>query len=164
MGCLTSAKMSMFLDILKPSSSPEANPGSGKWTYTQDPVSGAVERQWVDDDPNTSQVEGNVVKNVPCMARGILGSGIKGVGTTESFDKLYENIEWIKVNVPADCGITQRDRITRIRDKNGSILWKESEQDGNPATVFNVMGITPIPNPFGAVLEYQILAKRAAVQ
>lgn len=164
MGCLSSAKMNMLLDIIKISSSPEANVGTGKWTYVQDPDSGAIQRQWVDDDPNTVPVEGTVVKDVPCLARGILGSGIKGVGSTESFDTVYMNVDWVRVSVPASTSITKRDRVTRIRDADGNVIWKESEVDGTPATVFNVMGITPVPGPFGVAMEYSVLLKRAEVQ
>lgn len=153
--------MNMLMDIVKVSSSPEVT--GGGWTFVQDPESGAVQRTWVTDNA-TENAQTGVIKDVPCLARGVLGTGIKGVGSTESFESVYTNVDWVKVRVSPDTNITKRDRVTRIRDAEGNVVWKENEVDGEPATVFNVMGITPVPGPFGAVMEYSVLLKRAEVQ
>jgi hypothetical protein len=164
MGCLATAKMSMLMDILKASNSPEATL-SGNWEIVQDPESGEVLRTWVDDDPSTTNVvEGDVISAVPCIARAVLGSGLNNVGNTEKFEDVYTNIEWVKMQVPAGTSITKRDRVTRIRDLKGNLVWKDEERDDSPATVFNVMGVTPIMGPFNNVIEYLVLLKRADVQ
>lgn len=152
----------MRCDILKVSSSPEAN-GLGHWEVTQDSVSGAIERTWIDDDGTTTPQQG-IIKDVPCVAYGIMTSGVKGQGNTQNFDDIYTNVEWIRVYVSPNTNVTKRDRITRIRDKSGNVIWKEEESQDGPPTVFSVMGITPIPGPFGRVVELQVLLKRAEVQ
>jgi hypothetical protein len=156
--------MNMLVDVLKVSNSPEGS-GSGHWTFVQNPDSGALLREWVDDDPNTvGTVEGGAIIGVPCIVRGITGNGIKGVGNTQSFDQIYQNIEWLRMQVPAGYSITKRDKVTRIRDLDGNILWKEEEAEGTPASVYSVMGVTPVVGPFGKAIEYEILLKRSEVQ
>lgn len=162
MGCLASAKLNMLLDILKVSSSPEAT-GGGSWQYIQDPTTGAIERKWVADD-GTATPQTGIIKDVPCLARGILTAGIRGAADTQSFSAVYQNVEWIRVYVSADTNISKKDRVTRIRDRAGNVAWKEEESDGTPPTIFNVMGITPIPGPFGQIVELQVLLKRAETQ
>lgn len=161
MGCLASAKMNMLADIVKPGGSPEVT-GTGHWTYTQDATSGAIVRVWIDDDPNTPAVEGNVI-TISCSVRGILSTGIKGAGTTQIFDQIYQNIEWVKMDFPATFNVSRHDRVIRIRDRNGNVIWKEEESEGQ-ATSFSVMGVTPIVGPFGRHIENQALLKRTDVQ
>lgn len=163
MGCLATAKMTMLVDIIKPSNAPESTL-SGDWEIVQDPESGEVTRTWVDDDPDTLTEEGHIIKNVPCIARAVLGSGLNNVGNTERFDEIYKNIEWVKMQVPPGYSITKRDRMTRIRDQKGNVIWTNEEENDSPPTVFNVMGVTPIPGAFGDVVEYMVLLKRADVQ
>jgi hypothetical protein len=152
----------MTCDILKVSSSPEGN-GSGHWVITQNATSGAIDRAWVDDDGTTNTQQG-IIKNVPCLAYGVLTSGVKGQGNTQDFNDIYTNVEWIRIYFGPDANVTKRDRITRIRDKDGNVIWKEEESESSPPTVFAVMGITPIPGPFGRVVEVQVLLKRTEVQ
>jgi hypothetical protein len=42
-------------------------------------------------------------------------------------------------------------------------MWAEAQRAG-AATVFEVQGVTPISDPFGAIIEYEVLAKRVQVQ
>lgn len=165
MRCLASAKMSMLADIVKPSSAPEVT-GTGHWEEVQDPDSGAIIRVWVDvsDNPNTPIVEGGRISDVPCLARGVIGGGLAGQGTTQRFDDIYQNIEWIKVQFPANYVITIHDKVTNIRDGQGNLIWRDFTRDGNPATVFNVMGVTPVIGPFGKIAEWTTLLKRSSVQ
>jgi hypothetical protein len=53
--------------------------------------------------------------------------------------------------------ITRRFRVGNVRDRaTGKTLWKN---DRKTATEFNVLGITPINDPFGRIVEYEILKK-----
>lgn len=126
---------------------------------TRDPDSGQVTRRWTEpDDP-----EALTVRN---LTKGILGGGIRVVGSTETWGDDYEDIEWAKMNIEdqlidsdgdGETFITRRFRVTNIRDqRTGKQLWVGD--DGLPI-VFNVMGITPIMDPFGRPVEYELLLK-----
>lgn len=164
MGCLTTAKMNMRATVLKAAGSPEVS-DTGRWQIIQNPDSGAIEKFWIIDDPSTSTYEGDAaLASVPVLARGVLNAGLRSAGDTESFDTIYENVSWVKMQFPAGFNITQRDRVTNIRDRDGNAIWKETDIDGSPPTQFNVMGITPVINQFGKATEYVALLKRAEVQ
>lgn len=166
--CLTSARFNMKADILRqnrttPNPVPE---GSGSWTYNQDPDTGEVIRKWQSykDNPDTPQNESEVLESFRCVARGIIDGGIRVAGTTERFSDMYENVDYVKISFPASVKISKRDRVTNIRDPRGNIIWKEEEHPGSPPTVFNVMGVTPVIDPFGRHIESQALLERAEIQ
>lgn len=142
---------------------------SGSYQYQQDPDSGAFIRRWVVDqdiDPVTEGNQGAQGLIIPCIARGIVDGGIRVTGTTERFTPggLYENVDFVRMSFPSNYLLTKRDKITNIRNKRtGEIIWREEEYD-NSATVFDVLGVTPILDPFGNYIENQALLQRAEVQ
>ncbi len=171
--CITSSRFTMVCDIIKPSGAPapDYNPATnvGGWQYQQDPDSGAIIKSWVDDTRtpgvDESTLVGEIIRDVPLMARGVMTQGIYGAGSTERFSEIYTNVDWVKATFAPGTRITKRDRITNIRSKrNGEILWKEEEITGYPPTTFNVMGITPTFDPFSRPVELSVLLERAEVQ
>lgn len=169
--CLTSARFNMKADILRQGGEVPVDPQQpdGDWTYEQDPESGEFIRVWtpnVVDDPDTPENEREEagLESFRCEARGIIDGGIRVAGTTERFSELYENVDYVKISFPARVRISKRDRITNIRDPRGNIIWKEEEQRDAPPTVFNVMGVTPVIDPFGRHIESQALLERAEHQ
>lgn len=165
-GCLTSVRFNMVCDILKPAGAPEIN--SDQWEWRQDPDSGSIVKVWL-DNPDTPDIDesrsGEVVSNVPLLARGVLTSGIQGAGSMEKYGDIYTNVDWIKATFPKSVVITKRDRVTNIRTKsNQEVVWKEEEISGYPPTVFEVMGVTPVFDPFSKLLEYSVLMQRSEVQ
>ncbi len=164
--CLTSARYSMRCDILKPAGAPVVN-GQTEWEYRQDPDSGAIVKRWI-DNPETPQNEfrgGQIIADVPVMARGVIDGGIRVAGTTERFDEIYQNVDWVKATFGKNTNITKRDRVTNIRTiRDGTVIWKEEEVSGAPATTFNVMGVTPVLDPFSNLIEFAVLLERAEVQ
>lgn len=160
----------MMCDIIKPAGSPEnnINPDDTTWEYYQDPDSGAIVKRWY-DDASTPDVDerrsGLLIPNVPLMARGVIDGGIRVAGTTERFSDTYENVDWVKATFGKNTRITKRDQVTNIRNKrNGELLWREDEISGSPATTFNVMGVTPVFDPFSRLVEFAVLLERAEVQ
>lgn len=170
--CLTSARFNMRADILRQDYTVPVDPEepTGEWTYVQDPESGEFVRVWQSnppsDNPDTPDVnEGEVaLVTFKCEARGIIDGGIRVAGTTERFDKLYENIDFVKITFPANVRLTKRDRVTNIRNNRGEIIWKEEELPSSPPTVFDVMGVTPIVDPFGKHIESFALLERSQLQ
>lgn len=179
--CLTSARFNMTADVLRagidaPPVEEEDNGQYGEWVEQQDPLTHEIIMVWVPagqvtpgDNPDTPGTETQYRQqlSVPCLARGIVEGGIRVAGTTERFGNEYENIDYTRLWFPASVIITKRDRITNIRDSRGKVIWVDEET--NPtgtswrSTVFNVEGVTPIPDPFGRHVENQALLARAEV-
>lgn len=168
--CLTAARLSMVCDIIKPYGAPESNPNfdqnpSDNWEYYQDPDSGAIVKRWVDNPTTiTDESAKTIIRNVPLMARGVLTTGIQGAGSTERFDDIYTNVDWVKATFGKNTNITKRDQVTNVRTRSGELVWKEEEITDYPPTVFDVMGVTPVLDPFSRLVEYSVLMQRAEVQ
>lgn len=183
--CIFGAKHSMKADILKSlyfddsnegdTPPPPQDAGLGHWNYHQDPDSGAIEKTWVGvvpDDPTTPDIDESSadyqLAGVPCEIRGIMDGGIRVAGTTQRFSDIYENVEWVKGTFGVGVDIAKGDRVTNIRNQNGVLIWRNEENRGvgqaNGATVFNVMGVTPVLDPFGQLMEWSALMQRAEVQ
>jgi hypothetical protein len=130
-------------------------------TY-QDPITGEILNNWtpIADDPDTEPDENATLGTFECIARGIVDGGIRVAGTTERFGDTYENIDFVKMWVPATTLITKRDRITNIRLKNGQVVWRNEESSGAP-TIFNVNGVTPLFDAFNRHIENFVLLERA---
>lgn len=173
--CLTAARFTMKATILHRSdAAPTPNPDEyGEWVDSQDPLTGEIVKVWVPtpvDDTGTPEDETITVNEFKCLARGIVDGGIRVAGTTERFGDTYENIDFVKMWVPASTRITKRDRITNIKDSSGRIRWRDEEfEAGDPdnptlkATVFNVNGVTPLFDAFNRCVEQFVLLERAEV-
>lgn len=162
--CLTSARFNMKADILRSGTVSENTEIPGEWVVEHDPDSNEIIRKWVqvEDDPDTPEIEG--LESFRCIARGIVDGGIRVVGTTERFSELYEAVDYVRIWFPARTPITRRDRITNIRGPKGNILWTEEERTDRAPTVFNVVGVTPLPDPFGNHTESMALLERVSTQ
>jgi len=163
MRCITSARFNMYADILRQDQyGTPRTPGS--YVEKQNPITFEIERIWTSD---SDAVTGGIqLESMPVIARGIVEGGIRVVGTTERYTPggLLESADYVRLQFPPNYGVSKRDRITNIRSKKGGdILWAEEEHDGAP-TVFEVLGVTPIFDPFGMHVENQALLQRAEVQ
>lgn len=173
---LTGTRFSMTATLLHQNDeyAPPINPDEfGTWENSQDPLTGEIVRVWEPievspDDPSTPEID-PTFKTIKCLARGIVDGGIRVAGTTERFGDTYENIDYVKLWVPADTLITKRDRITNIATPDGRIRWTDEEFD-DPldltvprATVFNVNGVTPLLDAFNRCTEQFVLLERAEV-
>jgi len=140
---------------------PQENPG-GHWETVQDPDSGAIEIVWVADED--SDTPGNQTLVINCMVRGVTNGGIRAAGTTQRFSDIYENVDWAIIQFPASVVLSKYDRVTNITNSRGDLIWREEEINQAPATVFQVMGSTPVVDPFGNHIENTALLQRAEVQ
>lgn len=171
---LTAVRFNMKADILRQGVSPtDPDPtptgDDGDWVMQQDPDSGEIIRVWqpnVQDDPDTPDTNEATtgLESFDCIARGIVDGGIRVAGTTERFGDLYENVDYVSMTVGPDVNITKRDKVTNIRNRDGIILWRNEEQSDSPPTVFSVMGVTPIPDPWGRYIEQRVMLERAEIQ
>lgn len=155
--CLTSSRFTQKATLLHQG---EQNTTTGHWEEKQDPISGAIVRVWVEDDPNTSNETGT--QDFACLARSFISGGISGNGAVESWVKgEYENTNILRINFPKNIELTQRDRITNITDNKGNVVYKEV---GGAPTIYNVDGVAPVFDPFGSVMEQTALLSRAEIQ
>lgn len=116
--------------------------------------------QWVRTWPETPFTE------ITCSARGILGAGIRVVGSTETWGEDYEDVEWVKLRTAttnlfdldfSDEYLIRSHRIGNIRRKaNGETLWRD--ENGNPE-MFQIKGISPVFDPFDRIAEVDVLLK-----
>jgi hypothetical protein len=147
----------------------------GHWEYFQDPDSGAIDKTWVGvvpDDPSTPDVDESSadyqLKDVSCEIRGVMEGGIRVAGSTTRFSEIYENVEWVKGTFGSGVDIAKGDKVTNIRNQNNVLIWRNEENRGvgqaSGATTFNVMGVTPVLDPFGQLVEWSVLMQRADVQ
>ena len=94
-------------------------------------------------------------------AEPILGGGIRVVGSTRDFsggdleDTEYTKFFVTDLKLPSG-GITKEHRITGIKGNNGQPMFVDGE---GKETVFNILGINPVPDPFGNVVEYELLLR-----
>lgn len=109
---------------------------------TRDPKTRQVDRQW------------SFLRTVLCQARSIASEGIRTVGSTENFKgRDYEDEDYLRMRVSKP--MSKRDRVRNIRHKSKA-TGKYVEDDGSQEE-FEVIGVQPSVDPFGRVVEYEIL-------
>lgn len=117
-------------------------------TQVQGP-SGQIKRVWDYENP---------IATIRCIARGIAGGGIRVVGSTERWGDLYDDVEYVMMQT--DFNLSKRHRIGMIRASDGQIAW----EDGDEAMIFDVLGAKPVIDPFGRLVEYDILLTKVEVE
>lgn len=118
---------------------------------TQDPDTGAIKKEWT------------YYKTVPCHAKGVISnSATSRNGDRQVFDNRYRNDQVIEVRTIDR--LTAREKITNICNSDGVIIWAEIDFPSETPTVFEVVGTTPLTDPFGKVLAYNSTMKRSENQ
>ena len=138
MNNLIDSVLSMSLDVYRQSE-------------TQDPDTGAIVRTW------------NYYKTVQCHAKGVISNS----ATTRSSDKQIFSNKYINdqvIQIRTAEKLTAREKITNIKDMEGNVVWQEIDFPNETPTVFEVMGTTPVTDPFGRVIAYNSSVKRSENQ
>ena len=68
------------------------------------------------------------------------------------------------IQVRTDSKLSLREKVSNIRTSDGTVIWQELDYPNETPTVFEVMGTTPITDPFGAIIGYNSSLKRSEVQ
>ena len=132
------AVMSMKLDIYRQSD-------------TQNPDTGAIIKQW------------NYSSTVNCHAKGFISnSSTSRNGDRQQFDNKYKNEQLIEIRTIER--LTIREKITNIRNKDNVVIWEELNYPTSTPTVFEVVGSTPITDPFGNIMAYNSTVRRSENQ
>lgn len=123
-----------------------------------------VYRQEEEQDPDTGSMVRRFMyyKTVDCYARGVIQENVNRNLDKQSFGNTYKNSQFIEVRTKER--LTQREKIKNIRDINGNPIWYELNYPNNTETVFEVIGSTPITDPFGTVVGYNASLSRAENQ
>ena len=116
----------------------------------QDPNSGEINRKWI------------YTETLPCLAKSIISSGVRSPSNDKTVDSRYMVEEILKVMTLVK--LPRNAKISNVRDLNGLVLWEEAEISGNPATIFDIVGSTPIIDGFGQILEYETTIQRSDIQ
>ena len=119
----------------------------------------------VSQDENT----GSLIKvwgyktTTPCLARGYISQTGRTGGSSEKVGERYENTERIIIETKYNASKNQR--ITNIRNEKDEVIWFELINNNyDTPTIFDVVGVTPVIDPFGQILSFNISAKRSEVQ
>lgn len=138
MNSIVDSVLSMKLDVYKQSE-------------TQDQDTGAIVREW------------SYYKTVGCHAKGVISNSATNRSSDQQvFSNKYINDQIIQVRTSER--LTAREKITNIRDSEDNVIWHEINFPNETPTVFEVMGTTPITDPFGRVIGYNSSMKRSENQ
>lgn len=117
----------------------------------QDENTGAIKREW------------EFYKTLSCHAKG----SISNSATTKSTDKQsFANKYSYEQNIQVRTldRLTAREKITNIRDAKNRVIWTEIDFPEETPTVFEVVGTTPMLDPFGNLVGYNSSLKRSENQ
>lgn len=117
----------------------------------QDSDTGAIKKDW------------NYHRTVACHAKGIISnSSTTRSGDKQIFSNKYVNDQVVQVRTTEK--LTAREKVSNIRDASNNVIWTEINYPFETPTVFEVMGTTPITDPFGIVIGYNSSMKRSENQ
>lgn len=138
MNDLVEAVLSMKADVYRQSES-------------QDPDTGEIVRSWM------------FYKTVNCHAKGVISNS----ATSRSSDKQVFATRYLNdqvIQVRTLDRLVSREKLTNIRDSAGNVIWREANYPNETPTVFEVIGTTPITDPFGQSIGYSTSMKRSENQ
>jgi hypothetical protein len=124
-----------------------------------------VYRQYEVQDPDTGAIvkEWNYSRTLACHAKGIISNtATTGSGNRQTFSNKYVDDQVLQVRTSEK--LTAREKVTNIRDSDNNVIWQEINYPTDSPTVFEVMGTTPMTDPFGRVIAYSSSLKRSENQ
>lgn len=118
---------------------------------SQDPDTGAIKKEW------------HYVRTVPCHAKAVISnSATARSGNYQVFKDKYINEQIIIVRTREILSF--REKITNICGPDNQVIWREIDYPSDTPTVFEVIGTTPMTDPYGGVLAYNSTLKRSENQ
>lgn len=118
---------------------------------TQDTNTGAIIKSW------------SFYKTLDCHAKGIISNSSSNSGNDKQvFGNRYSNHQMIQIRTSEK--ISYREKVTNIRDSKNKPIWSEINFPSETPTVFEVVGSTPITDPFGNVVGFNTTLSRSENQ
>ena len=138
MSSIVDSVLSMNLDVYRQSE-------------VQDPDTGAILKGW------------NYHRTLSCHAKGIISNtATSGSGNKQVFSNKYMDDQVIQIRTAEK--LTAREKVTNIRDADNNVIWQEINYPNDTPTEFEIMGTTPMTDPFGRVIAYSSSLKRSENQ
>lgn len=128
-------------------------------------MSAEVYRQFEGQDPETGSIikEWQYHRTIDCHAKGVISnSSTTRSSDKQTFDNRYKNEQ--RIQIRTSDKLTVREKVTNIKDHHGEVIWKELNFPTETPTVFEVVGTTPITDPFGTILGYNSVLHRSENQ
>lgn len=117
----------------------------------QDENTGLIKKSW------------QYTKTIDCHAKAFISnSSSSRTGDRQTFGNIYENTQMLEIRTHDK--LTLRQKISNIRDASGNYIWTELNFPEDTPTVFEVVGSTPITDPFGNTLAFSTIVKRSENQ
>lgn len=129
------------------------------------PMKADLYRQFDSQDSNTGAIlkEWHYYDTVSCYAKSIISNSASARGSNKQIiDTTYQNDKVLEVRTEKVLSV--REKITNIRDKNNTPIWTELNYPTETPTVFEVIGSSPVTDPFGMVIGYSSTIKRSENQ
>lgn len=118
---------------------------------SQDPNTGAIKKEWI------------FFKTINCHAKGVISNSATARGSdSQTFSNKYKNEQIVQIRTIDR--LTTREKITNIRDSEDNVIWKELNFPSDSPTVFEVIGTTPITDPFGKTMGFNSSVMRSENQ
>lgn len=120
-------------------------------TDDQDPDTGALLKEW------------NYYNTLDCSAKGIVSNATSTrANDRQTIDNRYKLEQHVEIRTTEK--INMRHKITNIRNSKGQVIWTELDYPTETPTVFEVVGVTPMTDPFGIIVGYNTTVKRSENQ
>lgn len=116
----------------------------------QDPDTGHLQKVWT------------YYKTIDCSAKGVISNSTTRKGNAQTFGNTYEDVQMLEVRTKEK--LTIKEKITNIKDKDGNAIWTELDIPYDTPTVFEVIGTTPLTDPFGTTVAFNSTVKRSENQ
>lgn len=117
---------------------------------TQDPATGSLKKEW------------QFNRTISCNATGRISNSGARSGSNQILSNKYSNEQELQLRTTTKLILNEK--ITNIRNLEGIVIWEEINFPSNTPTVFEVVGITPITEPFGGISGYNTIVKRSENQ
>jgi hypothetical protein len=138
MNILVESLLSMKLDVYRQVDS-------------QDPNTGAIKKEWT------------FFKTINCHAKGVISNSATARGSdSQTFSNKYKNEQIVQIRTMDR--LTTREKITNIRDSDDNVIWKELDFPSDTPTVFEIIGTTPLTDPFGKTIGFNSSVMRSENQ
>lgn len=120
-------------------------------TEIQDSETGALKKEW------------HYIKTIDCSAKGMISNSTSTrANDRQTIDNRYKYEQFVQIRTTEK--INTRNKLTNIRNQNGEYIWTELDYPSETPTVFEILGVTPVTDPFGNVIAYNTTAKRSENQ
>jgi hypothetical protein len=163
MTCLSSIKFSMLATIernYKDSNVNTENAGSFQSYY--DDVTGEVKDVWVATDMIPDDKKTQLTVEIPCLVS-------PSYTVSQANDINYKgtqviDTERLVMKIPSRYHVYTTDRVTAIRTRMGELIYEDDQtpkrsngfRDEATAAIYNIVGVLPVTDPFGKVIERQV--------